>query len=258
MRWPYLPQPSLMRTAPFPWLPVFLGLMMLFMPKLSASESVNPRVVTFGDSTTAPRGKVTVYTARIQEKFPGVEFLNKGIGGNTTTMAAKRLAADVLAHRPKVVVIQFGINDAAVDLWKTPPATESRVSLEDYEKTLRSFVTQLREIDAKVVFMTPNQVRWSPLTLEKYGRPPYDPEDPQGFTHILANYAERMRAVAREMQVPLVDIYAEYDAEEFQQSPCRELLPDGMHPSDKGHALVAEKLEPVLRSALELPAPATP
>lgn len=231
---------------------------MFSLPNLSASEIDSPRVVTFGDSTTAPRGKVIVYTTRLEETFPGVEFLNKGIGGNTTTMAAKRFAADVLAHKPTVVVIQFGINDAAVDLWKTPPATESRVSLDEYENNLRFFVAQLRERNAQVILMTPNQTRWSPAMIEKYGRPPYDPEDPQGFTRILEKYAERMRVVAKDLQVPLVDIYAVYDAEDLRLAPCRDLLPDGMHPSDKGHALVAEQLEPVLRAALERQASATP
>jgi lysophospholipase L1-like esterase len=249
---------AFMHLLNFRWIMVFSVLMMAAMSLSSASESKKPRVITFGDSTTAQRGTVTVYTTQLEGKFPDVEFLNKGVGGHDTNMAANRFAADVLANRPDVVIIQFGINDAAVDLWKTPPATESRVSLDGYEKNLRSFVAQLREIGAKVIFMTPNQVRWSPHTLEMYGRPPYDPEDPQGFTRILEKYAERMREVAKDLQVPLVDIYALYDAEDLKQAPCRDLLPDGMHPSEKGHALVAEKILPVLQSALGHPAPQAP
>ena len=219
-------------------------------PPAKDASPRKPRVVTFGDSTTAQRGPVEVYTTQLQEKFPSAEFLNKGMGGNTTTMAAERFQADVLASQPGVVIIQFGINDAAVDVWKTPPATESRVSLDAYGNNLRSFVTQLRKIGAGAILMTPNQVRWSPAMIEKYGRPPYDPEDPQGFTSILGTYAERMRQVAKELDVPLVDIYALYDAKELKTSPCLELLSDGMHPSRGGHALVAETLEPVLREKL--------
>lgn len=230
---------------------VFFVLMAGSVPALSASGSSNPVVVTFGDSTTALRDGVTVYTALLAEAFPHVKFLNKGVGGNTTTMAAERFSADVLAHQPKVVVIQFGINDSAVDVWKKPPATESRVSLDDYEKNLRSFVTQLQANGSKVIFMTPNQTRWSPKLRKLYGHAPYDPNSPQGFTKVLQTYAERMRSVARDMNVPLVDIYAEYDAAELKNSPCEDLLLDGMHPSSKGHALVAEKLKPTLESALK-------
>lgn len=208
------------------------------------------RVVTFGDSTTAQRGSVKVYTAVLQERLPGVEFVNKGVGGNTTAMAAKRFQSDVIAAKPDVTVIQFGINDAAVDLWKTPPATESRVLLDDYETNLRAFVTDLRAIGSDVILMTPNQTRWSAPMIEKYGKSPYDPADPQGFTFILARYAERMRKVARDMNVPLVDIYALYDTPERKTALCLDLLPDGMHPSMAGHAMVAENLEPLLRKML--------
>lgn len=226
-------------------------LLVLGFPTLSAAGDTNPLVITFGDSTTAPRGEVKIYTTLLTEMFPSTKFLNKGVGGNDTKMAAQRLARDVLAHHPDVVVIQFGINDAAVDLWKKPPATESRISLDDYEKNLRSFVTQLREAGAEVIFMTPNQIRWRPKLLKLYGGAPYDTKATQGFTKILKTYAERMRGVAKDMNVPLVDIYAEYDAEGLRNSECEELLLDGLHPSDKGHALVAEKLRPVLQASLE-------
>lgn len=99
--------------------------------------------------------------------------------------------------------------------------------------------------------MTPNQIRWRPKLLKLYGGAPYDTKATQGFTKILKTYAERMRGVAKDMNVPLVDIYAEYDAEGLRNSECEELLLDGLHPSDKGHALVAEKLRPVLQASLE-------
>ncbi len=216
-------------------------------------DATSPRVVTFGDSTTAQRGTVENYTTQLQQKMPGVTFINKGVGGNTTTLAARRFQADVINSHPDVVVIQFGINDSAVDLWKTPPATEPRVSLETYDAHLRAFVTELRAQGAQVILMTPNQMRWSAPILEKYGFPPYRPDDVLGLTHILANYAAQMRKVAAEMNVPLVDIYALYDEPERKSGLCRDLLLDGMHPSRAGHVLVVENLEPVLREVLAKP-----
>ena len=55
----------------------------------------------------------------------------------------ERLARDVLADHPRAVVIQFGINDAAVDVWKRPPATTPRVPLAEYEQNLRWIITRL-------------------------------------------------------------------------------------------------------------------
>lgn len=206
------------------------------------------RVVTFGDSTTANRGKVKNYSAQLAEKFPNIEIINKGVGGHTTAMAAKRFQTDVLDQKPNLVVIQFGINDAAVDVWKIPPATSVRVSLADYEKNLRQFIEEIRKGGSEVILMTPNQVRWTPKMLEMYGKPPYNPEDPQGFTAILSGYAECVRKLAAELKVPLVDVYAFYDTPERHASSCTDLLVDGIHPSEKGHALVARELAVIIES----------
>ena len=45
-----------------------------------------------------------------------------------------------LGGKPDTVLIQFGINDAAVDVWKNPPADRPRVSLKQYRENLIYFV----------------------------------------------------------------------------------------------------------------------
>lgn len=218
----------------------------VLMNATSSITNSSYRVITFGASSTANREGLRNYTAMLAEKFPQVEFINKGVGGNSTAMAAKRLQDDVLDLKPDLVVIQFGINDASVDVWKTPPETSSRVSLGDYEKNLRDFVDEIRNGGGEVILMTPNQVRWTPKLREMYGKPPYDPEDPRGFTKILEGYAQAVRDVSRDLKVPIVDVYAFYDTPERSQSDCADLLPDGMHPSEEGHAWVAAELGQLL------------
>ena len=224
---------------------------------ISSEQSEPPErpsltVVTFGVSTTAVRGQVANYTILLAERLPSVRFINRGIGGNTTEMARKRFDAQVLAEKPDLTIIQFGINDAAVDLWKTPPATESRVSLTRYEENLRHFIDEIRKGGGEVILMTPNQVRWAKYTLEKYGKPPYNPDDEEGFTLVLAHYAEAARKVAAEKKVTLVDIYLLYGQWEHSSGEsCKKLMLDGMHPNHTGHRLVADQLEPLIREKME-------
>ena len=62
---------------------------------------------------------------------------------------------------------------------------------------------------------------------------------------------EVLRQLAAELKVPLVDVraaYPEYAAR--QKTEPDGLLLDGMHPNDKGHSLVAERLLPVIRELL--------
>ena len=153
---------------------------------------------------------------------------------------------DVLAHKPRVVVIQFGINDAAVDVWKEPPATESRVPLTEYEQNLRWMIATLREQQAKPVLMTTNPTRWTSKLRDLYGKPPYRPEEPDGFdAPVLARYNEAVRKLAAELAVPLVDVHDAFTAKNADK-----LLLDGMHPNDAGHQLIAELLIPVLKDQL--------
>lgn len=218
----------------------------------SRAEGVSPRrVVAFGDSTTAPRGGLVVYATLLEKAIssPGIlpcTFINAGVGGNTTTVARWRFAADVLAVKPDLVIIQFGINDSMVDVWKNPPATVSRVPIETYRENLRYFIEAVHAANAKAILMTPNPLRWTPALQKKYGRSPYDPDRVDGFNVVLANYAEAARNLAKELKVPLIDVTRAY--EKFAEHSTESLLLDGMHPNQRGHELVAQLLAELIYS----------
>ena len=207
-------------------------------------------VVALGSSTTARRsGVAKVYEQRLAETFRGMRFINAGVPSDTTERARKRLGSDVLAHRPDIVIVQLGANDAAIDVWRG--ATEPRIAPQRYEENLRYFVTTLGQQGVRVVLVTAGMFRWTPKLKEMYGKPPYDPDNPDGFNLKLREYAEIVRRVAREMEVPLVDVFRaheEYDAVEGQSADS--LLLDGMHPNDAGHELATDLLVPVIRGSL--------
>lgn len=128
------------------------------------------RIVTFGDSTTAPRNvgaalsgrprdrlsskglndarntvtrvnhkdkSLYVYTDRLRDELPNhlkkrmITVDNEGIGKNNTAHAVARLDKDVRSKKPDLVVIQYGINDSAHD---KGPGTPSRVPLDRAEQ----------------------------------------------------------------------------------------------------------------------------
>ena len=210
-------------------------------------------VVSFGDSTTAPRANVSVYTEQLEQRFLGapVRFLNRGVGGNTTAMARQRFERDVLSAKPDIVIVQFGMNDSMVDVWEKPPAKGPRVAVADYESNLRYFVKAIQARGGKVVLMTPNQRRWSPSLLKLYSRPPYDPNSERGLLAGMDPYNEAVRRVARELGASLVDVYALDDAwEKASGQSCSQLMLDGMHPNTSGQRLLTDALEPRLRELL--------
>ena len=228
-----------------------------FSLSLASTPPLPATIVVFGDSTTAPRGELMVYGSLLETELRTrgvpVNVINSGVPGNTTEDAARRFESDVIAHRPDLVVLQFGINDSAVDVWKTPPATQPRVSLEKFSENLRNFVGVLKKQRVRVVLMTPNPLRWTPRLIEMYGHPPYDVTQPEGFNVTLNWYADAVREIAAEASVPLVDVMAAH--REIEQHTAESLLSDGMHPNERGHALLAAWLaELITREQLLAPA----
>ncbi|MFN7937725.1 MAG: GDSL-type esterase/lipase family protein [Bryobacteraceae bacterium] len=203
----------------------------------SALLNAQPIVVAFGDSLTAPRKGVITYSDVLK-------IVNRGVGGNNTDQARARFEKDVLAAHPNLVIIQLGTNDAAVDVWKKPPATEPRVAVARYRENMQYFIDALRSIKAKVILMTPNRMAWTPKLRELYGRPPYDTASDDGFNLLLDLYSDVLRGIALRENIPLVDA---------AKIVRPEHLLDGMHPSTEGHRLVAEALRPILQRELNLP-----
>ena len=208
-------------------------------------------IVAFGDSTTAPRGPLKVYADRLREALADrghpAQVINAGVGGNSTALARARFQQDVLDRRPDIAIIQFGINDAAVDVWKDPPATMPRVPLDQFTDHLHQFVTRLKETQCRVILMTPNPLAWTDKLKQLYGQPPYQVRQADGLNVLLREYSEAVRHLAKLASVPLVDVEKQFvDFAETSGQPINHLLLDGMHPNDNGHRLIAAALLPVV------------
>jgi lysophospholipase L1-like esterase len=148
---------------------------------------------------------------------------------------------------PDVVIVQFGLNDAAVDLHlgKDHP----RVPLAEFRRSMETVVDKLQARGARVVLMTPNPVIWTPGILAKVGRFPYRPDERWGYNVFVSDYAESVRELALRRGVALVDVYK--ILKEFDETPghrLEELTHDGVHPNAKGQELIAQSLLPVLIS----------
>ena len=190
--------------------------------KLLSGDPV--KVVCFGDSVTGVyyhSGSRRAYTDMLGialqrvSGVPNVEMINAGISGHTTVNALARIDRDVLAHKPDVVTVMFGLNDM------------TRVSLDDYRANLKTIVEKCRGIGAEVVLATPNNVIDTP------SRP----------TNKLIMYCDVVREVGRETGVSICDTYQQLDGiREIKPSDWRLLMSDAIHPNMAGHKNMAEQL----------------
>lgn len=182
------------------------------------------KVVCFGDSVTGVyyhSGSRRAYTDMLGlalQRVSGntnVVMINAGISGHTTVNALARIDRDVLAHKPDVVTVMFGLNDM------------TRVSLDDYRANLKTIVAKCRSAGAEVVLATPNNV------IDTASRP----------TNKLVKYCDVVREVSRELSVPLCDTCQQLDGTRTM-SPFdwRLLMSDSIHPNMAGHKKIAEQL----------------
>src|SRR4051795_12557186 len=95
------------------------------------------RVVFMGDSITDAWGRSRGVF------FPGKPYLNRGISGQTTPQMLVRFRPDVIALKPKVVVILAGTNDIAGN---TGPMTD-----EEIEGNLQSMAELAKANGIKVI-----------------------------------------------------------------------------------------------------------
>jgi acyl-CoA thioesterase-1 len=112
-------------------------------PAATGAPTASRAVVFLGDSIThghrLPRN--AAFPHRVGQAL-GINAINAGISGDTTDGGLRRLERDVLAHRPRLVVVGLGVNDA---LGHRPP--------EPVVQNLRTITQRIRGGGARVVLL---------------------------------------------------------------------------------------------------------
>jgi lysophospholipase L1-like esterase len=217
-----------------------------------AAAAPRGTVYLVGDSTMAPNtGYGDALCARLEPEWACV---NAGRGGRSTLSyraeglwdaLLKRLAAEPPAAQPPHVLVQFGHNDQP-----GKPGRSTDLATE-YPVNLQRFVDELRAAGAVPVLVTP-------LTRRSF-------EGAQ-LRDDLRPWAEAMRRVAAERQVPLVDLHAlsmarvqamgPAAADELAEAAPGQRRFDRTHLGERGACVFAQILSEALArqvSALDTP-----
>jgi hypothetical protein len=184
-------------------------------------------VVCWGDSVTeggdvGPPG--TKYVERLdvalKERFPKarIRVINAGIGGTTTAGRLPNFDAEVLAHKPDVVTLEF-VNDMSYPL----EAMQKRYT-EVLERTSRA--------GAALIIITPHMVM-----------PSWMPNLPEGRGPDRRVNVEFLRRFARTHGIPVADAARRWEALELLGIPYEIYLRNGInHPDDRAHVWFTEEI----------------
>ena len=192
------------------------------------------RVCFIGDSLTAQNTVQWMTVDCYKRNFPNdkVEFFNCGVAGGTAASALLYLEDDTLIHKPTHAVIGFGVNDSSRDTLSLPRTLERynrlHTAFENFKLNMRKLCDTLIERDVKVTLCTP---------------PPYDeyhesdtPALVGGYALMLA-YAEEVRKIAKEKNLPLCD-YAAFFEREMQIDIL--YTGDHIHPNAHGYYVMGK------------------
>jgi lysophospholipase L1-like esterase len=200
--------------------------------KVAAPAKGEQRVVFMGDSITDSWDD-----PKYGGFFPGKPYLDRGISGQTTPQMLIRFRAEVIALKPKVVVILAGTNDIAGN---TGP-----MSLEAIEDNLISMAELARANKIRVVLSSVLPI--SDYEKTKEGKPiirsvQRPPEQIRALNNWMRKYAADSKAI-------YLDYYsAMVDDKGFLKE---ELSEDGLHPNQEGYDIMAPLAERAITSALK-------
>jgi lysophospholipase L1-like esterase len=182
------------------------------------------RVVFFGDSITD--------MWRLENYFPGKPYLNRGIGGQTTSQMLVRFRPDVIALHPQAVLILAGTNDIA--------GNSGPMSLEETEANFTTMAELARLHGIRVIFSSILPVHnYTPRSETTFPLRP--PEKIAELNRWLKAYC------AANGHVYLDYVPATADDKGWLK---RELADDGLHPGAAGYTLMAGLAQRAIDQAL--------
>jgi len=183
------------------------------------------RVVFFGDSIT------DIWP--LADSFPAKPYINRGIGGQTTSQMLVRFRQDVIDLQPKAVVILAGTNDIA--------GNTGKIANQDIEANLASLAELARQHKIALIFSSLLPVHnYTSQSKDFFAQRPMDRI--LTLNRWLKDYCATNGLIYLDYFSAVVD-----DKGLLRQ----DLADDGLHPNKAGYAIMAPLAERAIEKALQ-------
>jgi acyl-CoA thioesterase-1 len=192
----------------------------------AAKSPASPTLLVLGDSLSAEyglqrgQGWVALLEARLKRDAPSVKVVNASISGDTTSGGRSRLPALLTQHKPDVLVIELGGNDALRGL----PIAMTQDNLQA--------MTQAARASGAKVLLVGMQVP-----------PNYGPAYTRQFADMFVSVAKANQAEL--VPFMLKGIADGPDATQWFQA-------DRIHPVAKAHPIILQTLWPPIKKLLRV------
>ncbi|MCL4385645.1 MAG: SGNH/GDSL hydrolase family protein [Cyanobacteria bacterium] len=215
-------------------------------------ENYSPRILCFGDSVTFGWNLIynnsypAILENLLKTSYPDLKIINSGVGGNTIIDGNKRFVKDTLPFKPNLVIINFGLNDGMLSKKHRKKMINGEnlffkegnkyyypaVGMSLFEKYYLDLLKNAENYEMKLVILGINPV------LDNF---------PEGQSNdfkkrqkdIYFKYDAKITEIAEENGINYVNLWDVFDNENAIQDYMQT---DGVHPNEKGQALIAKQL----------------
>lgn len=252
-----------------PWI-ALIALACTSLPVARATPAGNPsialtgrRVLILGDSITQDGRYVTFLEYYLRKLVPAErsDLISIGLSSETASglsekshpfprpCVLERLDRALKAVKPQVVLACYGMNDGIYH-----PSSPERLAA--FTAGIHHLITQVHASGAQLVLFTPTvfdpvpiQARTVPATADEFSySKPY-----AGYDSVLEEYS-RVELALSEPGVTVVDLHGPLTTAlraQRTRNPTFTFSPDGIHPNDTGHLLIARVILETLGYSLK-------
>ena len=203
-------------------------------------------VVFYGDSITAQEFYGRDIETYVVTRFPKmhVKFINSGWSGDKVSGGGGggielRLKRDVINYKPTVVTVFLGMNDGGY-------APYDEAAFQKYSTGLTHIVDELTQAlpGVRITLFTPSFFDYDATPRAPLPTPPvYAFRTPAAdYNQTLLKYGAFVKQLGAERHLTVVDLnapLADATAEGRKTDPKFALSPDGVHPYEDGHLIMA-------------------
>jgi lysophospholipase L1-like esterase len=176
-----------------------------------------------------PNGYITLIKDSLSKKFPSIEIIGAGIGGNKVPDLLARIDTDVIAKNPTIVVIYIGIND----VWHFVTPGQVGTSKDVYEAGLEKIIGKIQQMGARVILCTP-----SVIGEKKDGANQLDAQLDE-YSGISRRVAQKTKTDLCDLRNAFVNYLKTHNPDNAEQGI---LTADRAHLNDEGNRLVASEI----------------
>lgn len=210
------------------------------------------KIYFFGDSICFGQYVSThkTWVVKISEKLSeitqqyGADIIvqNPSISGNTTIDALKRINYDVLAHKPDILLVQFGMNDC--NYWQAQGGNP-RVGKEEFMANMERIIELAFSAGVKKLFLNTNHISVRDSKLMPHAE----------LTYAQSNeyYNRIIRSITTENKEVVLNDMEEAFKEYGDKTDIISLLlpePDLVHLSEQGHEFYFSLIYPRIKEAV--------